>query len=102
MGIAEDFDTIRPDSNLLQVKKQKKVAFVAVEVREEVTVRPETLRVQTWPRVEADTSREIELDVEPHIHRVKGKVVEQGGAMAYVTEMFFYLRNFNFFPLQHY
>ena len=87
----------------MEIKKQKKVAFAAVEVvREEVTVRPETIRVQTWPRVVADKSREIELDAEPNIHRPKAKMVERGGAVTYVTEMFFYLRNFNFFPLQHY
>lgn len=102
MGIPENINVIQPDSTLMEVKKQKKVAFVAVEVREEVTARPETIRVQTWPRVVADRSRKIELEVEPRIHRPKGKVVEQVGAMAYVTEMFFYLRNFNFFPLQHY
>lgn len=86
----------------MELKKQKKVAFAAVEVREEVHVRPETIRVQAWPRVVADHSREIELEVEPNIHRPKGKVVEKGGAITYVTEMFFYMRNFNFFPLQHY
>lgn len=102
MGLPESTNVSQPDSNLMEVKKQKKVAFVAVEVREEVTARPETIRVQTWPRVVADRSRNIDLEVEPHIHRPKGKVVEPIGAMAYVTEMFFYLRNFNFFPLQHY
>lgn len=102
MGLPENTNANQPDSNLMEFKKQKKVAFAVVEVREEVTARPETIRVQTWPRVVADTSRKIDLEVEPHIHRPKGKVVEQVGAMAYVTEMFFYLRNFNFFPLQHY
>lgn len=86
----------------MEVKKQKKVAFAAVEVREVVSIRPETIRVQTWPRVVADKSRDIELEVEPNIRRPKGRVLEQGGAITYVTEMFFYLRNFNFFPLQHY
>jgi hypothetical protein len=100
MGLHEE----RPQSGLLEdVKKQKKVvAFAAIEVREEVAVRPETIRVQTWPRAVADKSREIELDTEPNIHRPRGQLVERGGALSYVTEMFFYMRNFNFFPLQHY
>lgn len=102
MGVAEDFDVIQPESDLMEIKKQKKVAFAVVEVREEVHARPETIRVQTWPRVLADKSREIDLEVEQNIHRPKGRVVDQGGAMTYVTEMFFYMRNFNFFPLQHY
>lgn len=102
MGLHEETPTIKADSGLVDVTKQKKVAFAAIEVPEEVSTRPETIRVQTWPRTVADKSREIELDVEPNIHRPKGKVVEQGGALSYVTEMFFYMRNFNFFPLQHY
>lgn len=102
MGLHEEAPAIKDESGFIDVKKQKKVAFAAIEVREEVSARPETIRVQTWPRVVADKSREIELDVEPSIHRSKGKVVEQGGALSYVTEMFFYMRNFNFFPLQHY
>lgn len=102
MGLHQDAHALRPDSDLSDYKKQKKVAFAAIEVREEVSVRPETIRVQTWPRVVADKSREVELDIEPNIHRPKGKVVERGGAVSYVTEMFFYMRNFNFFPLQHY
>lgn len=102
MGLHEDIPAINTDSGFIDVKKQNKVAFAAIEVREEVSARPETIRVQTWPRTVADKSREIELDVEPNIHRPKGKVVEQGGALSYVTEMFFYMRNFNFFPLQHY
>lgn len=102
MGLPPTFDSGHTDSGHMEVKKQKKVAFAAVEVREEVHARPETIRVQTWPRVVADHSREIELEVEPNIHRPKGKVVEKGGAITYVTEMFFYMRNFNFFPLQHY
>lgn len=102
MGLPQQTPTVRPETDFIEVKKQKKVAFAAVEIREEVAVRPETIRVQTWPRVVADKSREIELDVEPNINRPKGRMVEQGGAIAYVTEMFFYMRNFNFFPLQHY
>lgn len=102
MGLSKSSDIIQPEAGLMDVKKQKKVAFAAVEVREEVHTRPETIRVQTWPRIAADKSREIELDVEPNIHRPKGRIVDQGGAMTYVTEMFFYMRNFNFFPLQHY
>lgn len=102
MGIPESFDATRLESDVMEVKKQKRVAFAAVEVRQEVSIRPETVRVQTWPRVVADKSREIELGVEPLIHRPRGKVVEQGGAITYLTEMFFYMRNFNFFPLQHY
>lgn len=102
MGLHEEIPTIKAELGFVDVTKQKKVAFAAIEVREEVSARPETIRVQTWPRAVADNSREIELDVEPNIHRPKGKVVEQGGALSYVTEMFFYMRNFNFFPLQHY
>lgn len=102
MGLHEEYPASKADSGPIDVKKQKRVAFVSIEVREEVSARPETIRVQTWPRTAADKSREIELDVEPNIHRPKGKVVEQGGALSYVTEMFFYMRNFNFFPLQHY
>lgn len=102
MSIPESFDVTRLESDVMEVKKQKRVAFAAVEVREEVSIRPETVRVQTWPRVVADKSREIELEVEPLIHRPRGKMMEQGGAITYLTEMFFYMRNFNFFPLQHY
>lgn len=102
MGPHPDSTATRMPLQFEDVKKKKVVAFAAIEVREEVPARPETIRVQTWPRVAADTSREIELDIEPNIHRPKGKVVERGGAVSYVTEMFFYLRNFNFFPLQHY
>lgn len=102
MSLPENPLAVRPGSGLMEIEKQKKVAFAAVELREEVAIRPETIRVQTWPRVVADKSREVELDVEPRIHRPKGKVVEQAGALTYVTEMFFYLRDFNFFPLQHY
>ena len=83
-------------------KKQKKVNFAFVEMMEETEPRAETIRVQTWPRVVADKSREIELDFEPNIHRPKGKVVKQGGIVSYVTGVFFYVRNFSLFPLHHY
>jgi hypothetical protein len=107
MGLHEQTPTIGHESGFADIKKQKnnKVAFAAIEVRHEevsASARPEAIRVQTWPRVVADKSREIDLDAEPNIHRPKGKVVERGGALSYVTEMFFYVRNFNFFPLQHY
>ncbi|KAL1869382.1 hypothetical protein Daus18300_005594 [Diaporthe australafricana] len=102
MAVPQQTPALRFEPGSSEVKKQKKVAFAAVEVREETTIRLETIRVQTWPRVVADHSREIELEVEPNIHRPKGKVVEQGGVVTYVTEVFFYMRNFNFFPLAHY
>ncbi|KAI3393917.1 hypothetical protein diail_3479 [Diaporthe ilicicola] len=102
MGVPEQTPLLRSEVGT-EMKNQKRVAFAAVEVREETTThRPETIRVQTWPRVVADVSREIELEVEPNIHRPKGKVMEEGVVVTYVTEMFFYMRNFNFFPLHHY
>lgn len=83
-------------------RKQKRVNFAFIEMLEETEPRQETIRVQTWPRVVADKSREIELDVEPNIHRPKAKVVQKGGVVNYVSGVFFYVRNFSLFPLHHY
>lgn len=102
MGLPQQAPGLQSELGQAEGKKQRKVAFAAIELRQETTIRPEAIRVQTWPRVVADKSREVELEVEPNIHRPKGQVVQQGGVVTYVTEMFFYMRNFNFFPLHHY
>ncbi|KUI68375.1 hypothetical protein VM1G_11576 [Cytospora mali] len=107
MGLPEPAPSMSPngvsfDTRDVHDKKQKRVNFALVEITEETEHRPETIRVQTWPRAVADKSREIELDVEPNIHRPKGRVVEKGGIVSYVTGVFTYVRNFSLFPLHHY
>lgn len=105
MGLPEqtpDMGSLDTSGSDMHGKKQKKVDFVFAEIREEMEARPETIRVQTWPRAVADKSREIELDVEPNIHRPKAKVVKQEGIVSYVTGVFLYVRNFSLFPLHHY
>lgn len=100
--MAPEMDPFGNSASDMHGKKQKKVNFAFVEMREETEARPEKIRVQTWPRAIADKSREIELDVEPNIHRPKARVVKQEGIVSYVTGVFLYVRNFSLFPLHHY